>query len=67
MAEPRILSEDMEDVEDFADLKVNSVVDQMVPVADEMLDAELAGVSGLFRVVAGSGMVPPFKMETRNR
>ena len=50
MAEPRILSEDMEDVEDFADLEVHSVVD-LIPVVHEMLDAERAGISGLFDVV----------------
>jgi len=35
----------------------------MVPVADEMLDAELAGVPGLLGVIAGSGAIPPSEME----
>jgi len=34
----------MEDIKDFADLEVDSVVDLMVPVVDETLDAELASV-----------------------
>jgi len=64
MAEPRIPSEDMEDVEDFGDFEVDSVVDLMVPEVDETLDAELADVSCLFGVVAGSGVIPPSEMET---
>ena len=65
MAEPRIPLEDMEDVEDFADLEVDLVVDLMVSVADEMLDPDLVVVeSGLFGVVVGSGIVPLSKMET---
>jgi len=55
----------MEDVENFADLKADSVVVLMVPVADEMLDTKLAGIPGLLGVVAGSGVVPPSGMETR--
>jgi len=35
----------------------------MVPVADEMLDAELAGVPGLRGVIAGSGTIPPSAMQ----
>jgi len=58
-------SEDMEDLEDFVDFEVDSVVDLMVPVADKTLDAELAGVQCTFRAVAGSGITPLRKMETR--
>jgi len=65
MAECWTVLEDMEDVEDFADLEADSVVDLMVPVADEMLDTKLAGIPGLHGVVAGSGAVPPPGMETR--
>jgi len=35
----------------------------LVPVVDETLDAELAGILGLFGVIAGSGAVPPSEME----
>jgi len=55
----------MEDIEDFADLEVDSVVHLIVPVADEMLDAELAGMQGLFGGMMGSGVVPLSEMETR--
>ena len=36
--------EDMDGFKDFATLEVDSVVDLIVPIANETLDAELAGV-----------------------
>ena len=47
----------MEDFEDFA-LEVDSVVDLIVPIADEMPDAELADVQRAFGAVASYGEGP---------
>ena len=48
MDEQRHLLEDTEDIKEFADLKVDSVVDLVVSVADEMLDAEMAGMQKIW-------------------
>jgi len=47
----------MEDLEALA-LEVDSVVDLIVPIADETLDAELAGIQHAFGAMVGSGMGP---------
>jgi len=60
------LSEDMEGFENFTTLEVNSVVDLIVSIADEMLDAELADVQHAFGAMAGSSMAPLHEaVETR--
>jgi len=46
---------DMECFENFA-LEVDSIVDLIVPVADETLDTELADVQHPFEAMAGSGV-----------
>ena len=66
MAE-RHLSEDMEGFADFAALEVDSVVELIVPIANEMLYPELAGVQHVFGAVAGqagSGVGPLRETET---
>jgi len=40
-------------------------VDLIVPIVDETLDAELAGVQHAFRAMAGSGVAPLCEAETR--
>jgi len=53
------------DMKDFA-LEVDSVVDRIVLIADEMLDAEMAGIQHAFGAMAGSSVGPlPEVVETR--